>query len=443
MMEQASKDDLRALIKANPQVNGRFEFKKRLSFAIERSSLKALLEDLREDRLSLGLICSSLQNNHHSPARDTSREAVKIARRLAQVRSRAASLYSALSNGRSTCKCQAEHSVMNQLQSRAAKSNSGNGTAFSLILPLGGDNMQPAWVAAFLADMAEEELEPEQHDGTSPVEKTQKRSAVTFGPPTDQKRNSRQQAPEEKVARNICGLAREAWETRRSLRLQLFANSLTIQRTTLAADMTTFDNILAITTLEDALAQDPRQMSGRMWLTPKRQTLLAVDIASSVLQLQRTHWLCAPWSSQTIQFIVGTRAGKEAVGVFIKTDLIGTRGSNSDPAVTDPDPHVVILELSIILLELWHRKSIEAWASSLGTEARVKTSDTDSRHIAVTRWLKATHFSLPVAYLEVIEYCLSVCSGRPQYWDDEQFTQRYCQNIIMPLLQSCKVWPDG
>ncbi|KAK0623847.1 hypothetical protein B0T14DRAFT_495251 [Immersiella caudata] len=336
---------------------------------------------------------------------------------------------------------------MNQLQCRTVKSDLGNATAFSLVVPLGGNDVQPAWATAFLVDMTEEEAEQQRHDGMGTVVTPPKRPAVRFGTPTDKRAVSQQQAQKEKAVKDMCGLAAEALESQRPLRLRLFANALTIQTvaTSLPVDMTPFDKVLTVTTLGDALAQAPQQRSGCIWHTPKRQSLLAVDIASSVLQLQRTDWLCAPWSSQTIHFIIGTCAGKEKVGVFIRGDLIGSRTTNVDltGTVPDTDPHVVVLELAILLLELWHRKSIEAWASSPANGAQLNTSDIDSRHIAVIRWLRATHFSLPVPYLEVIEYCLRVYSGRPQSWDDEQFAQRYCQNIIMPLLQSSKVWPDG
>lgn len=439
---QASKDDLRALIEANPSVNGRFDFRKRLSFTIERSSLKALLEDLCEDRLSLGLICNGLKAHQESPAREISRGAVNLARRLDQARKRAIPLYAALSSGESTCKCPVQHSVMNQLQSRAAKSDSGNGTAFSLVLRLSGDNLQPAWVTAFLVDLGEEKLEPERHGSTSLVATAQKRSGVRFDHPADYNTNSWRQAPKEKVMRNMCDLAREALENRGPLQLRICVNTLTMRMASLAVGMTPFDKILTVATMEDALAQGSQPASGCRWLTPKSQTLLAVDIASTVLQLQRTGWLRAPWSSQTIQLVVGERAGKEAAAVFISKDLIGTGHVGGIDDFPDLDPRVVILELSILLLELWHCTSIETWATSLGAEAQLESSYPDSRFSAVKRWLDATYRRLTGAYLEAIENCLVIYSGRPQSWDNEKFAQRYCQNIIMPLLQSAKAWPD-
>jgi len=333
---------------------------------------------------------------------------------------------------------------MNQLQSRAARSDSGNGIPFILVLPLSGDNLQPARATAFLVDVAEEELEPERHDSTSPVAAAQKRPGVRFGSAADDDTNRRQrQTPKEKAMRNMCGLAREAWEKNGgTLRLRISVDSLTMQMTSLAVDMTPFNKISAVATMEDALAQGSHPASGCRWLTPRSQTLLAMDIASSVLQLQRTGCLCAPWSSQTIQLVIGTRAGKETAGIFISKNLIGNRHMGGIDELPDLDPRVVVLELSILLLELWHCISIKTWVSSLGAEAQLESSDPDIRFIAVRRWLDATHRKLTETYLKAIESCLSIYSGRPQSWDDEKFAQHYCQNIIMRLLQSAKVWPD-
>lgn len=51
MHGQTQRDDLAAVLAANTPRDGKFLFRERLSFTIERGSLKSLLEELREDRL--------------------------------------------------------------------------------------------------------------------------------------------------------------------------------------------------------------------------------------------------------------------------------------------------------------------------------------------------------------------------------------------------------
>src|SRR5690606_14924721 len=100
------------------------------------------------------------------------------------------------------------------------------------------------------------------------------------------------------------------------------------------------------------------------------------------------------------------------------------------------EPQVALLELSILLLEIWHQRSLNDWAS----ETKLDVGTQDSRRIAATRWLQATDKELPVNYLDAIEKCLAICSGRLRYWDDEKFQQHYCENVIKPLLESCEAW---
>jgi len=260
-------------------------------------------------------------------------------------------------------------------------------------------------------------------------------TAIRFNLPTPPASSSCRQK-----VNNLCNIAKEAWEKRELLQLELGANALTkATHEPAGANMTaSFDTITAAaTTLEALLSHDPRQVSE--WLTPKRQTILALEIASSILQFQQTHWLSSPWSSQTIRFAVLHGKKKPTVGAFIEQDLDTRRGVAPLPmASSDLEPQMAILELSILLLEIWHRRSIETWA--LETGAEVKTLGTDNRRIAAIRWLQETDEELPLDYLDAIEKCFAICSGRLRCWDDEKFQQHYCENIIIPLLRGCEPW---
>src|SRR5712664_555929 len=53
---KAEKDDLQAVIVANPQEEGGFAFMQRLEFTLERGRLKQLVEALKEENLTLETI---------------------------------------------------------------------------------------------------------------------------------------------------------------------------------------------------------------------------------------------------------------------------------------------------------------------------------------------------------------------------------------------------
>jgi len=264
---------------------------------------------------------------------------------------------------------------------------------------------------------------------TAPLRPT----AIRFNLPTPPASSSCRQK-----VNNLCHIAKEAWKKGELLQLELGASALTMATHEPAgARMTaSFDTITAAaTTLETLLSHDPRQVSE--WLTPRRQTILALEVASSILQFQQTHWLSSPWSSQTIRFAV-LHGKKPTLSAFIEQDLDTRRGLAPPMAPSGLEPQMAILELSILLLEIWHRRTIETWALETGTE--VKTLGTDNRRIAAIRWLQETYEELPLDYLDAIEKCFAICSGRLRCWDDEKFQQHYCENIIIPLLRGCEAW---
>ena len=163
-------------------------------------------------------------------------------------------------------------------------------------------------------------------------------------------------------------------------------------------------------------------------LTPKQQTILALDLASSVLQFRQTNWLIAPWNSKTIKLI------STSTGAFVEADLQPPGSQHT--ALAEPDPLSALLELAILLLEIWNHKPLEVWA--VNTNREINTPD--HRKIAATAWLQETMHRILPHYLDAIEKCLAICAGRKWEWDDGEFQKRYCENVIKPLADSCKVW---
>ena len=101
-------------------------------------------------------------------------------------------------------------------------------------------------------------------------------------------------------------------------------------------------------------------------ISPIEQTLLALNVAASVLQLRPTMWCSVPWNSTTIKFPVQAGAGARAalytpyIEQAIDPTMSGTQGGAS---LTTEAAKTTMLELAILLLEILHHKSIEAWAA--------------------------------------------------------------------------------
>ena len=234
----------------------------------------------------------------------------------------------------------------------------------------------------------------------------------------------------------MCKIAREAWSKQQLLQLELVAEMLALAGDSATAPKALNHLISDSTTLETFLASGWEHEETR--LTPRQQTLFALDIASSMLQFQQTSWFTTPWNSKTIRFLV---ADGTTVGVFIEQDLEVPKQTSTSPppGLESPVPHSALLELAILLLEIWHHKPFEMWASKARDEPQeVRTED--QRRIVATRWLQATSERLPLDYLTAVEQCLAICSGRLRHWGDDEFQRYYCENIIKPLLESCKAW---
>jgi hypothetical protein len=187
------------------------------------------------------------------------------------------------------------------------------------------------------------------------------------------------------------------------------------------------------TTLAEVLTDTAQTEDARM--SPVMQTLLALIVVSSVLQLRSTMWCSVPWKSTSIKFPTKVADGSYAavrapyVEQIINTDLIH---SFTRPADLNTDKiKTTMLELAILLLEILHHKSIETWTAKNAQES--PQTYRDRMHVA-TLWLEQSTDRLLPPHLRAVEECLVLCARSKLTWDD-RFQQLYCENIIKPLQQ--------
>ncbi|KAK8077006.1 hypothetical protein PG996_003176 [Apiospora saccharicola] len=123
-------------------------------------------------------------------------------------------------------------------------------------------------------------------------------------------------------------------------------------------------------------------------------------------------------------------------GFSTKPFIEQTRESPSE-ASTSPDPDTVLRELTILLLELWHHKTLDMWCANADG---VDITTPDGRLKAAISWLKATSERIAPYYLNAIEQCIGICCGRHRFRHDKEFLKVYCENVIIPLQESCRAW---
>ncbi|KAI1151728.1 hypothetical protein F4825DRAFT_421934 [Nemania diffusa] len=415
----ASKDDLNALLAANPLIQGRnFEFKERISFSIERGALSTLIESLREDRLSLKTIIKGMKTEREYTTKLPSRESSIISARLTRVSAYAKSLFIATCQP-CTCKCQTNHKVLLELQARIPATRTskvpglrGNfSMTFNLVFDLRG-RFEEAYVNA----------NPDDMTADTGAEST--RRLVRF---EDNNIASSENTSAQKVL-GICDLIGLHKTDGYMLSLGLARESLHLME----QQPNPRRRLLSPTSLEEVLQQGIADENAR--ISFRHRTLLALDIASSILQLQQTSWSNPPFSSKVVKLLVqeNSKTTRTLSSPFVEQVTEPSRAN-----LTHPDPQPTLLELAIILLEVWHHLTLEIWANNTAFGG---TDTPEKRHMAAIRWLQTTSDSIPIHHLRAIEQCLGLYSGRLRYWDDDEFLKMYCENIILPLLKSCEAW---
>ncbi|KAJ4251037.1 hypothetical protein NW762_011687 [Fusarium torreyae] len=417
-LPNTSKDDLKALLAANPSNGAGFNFLGRISFVIERRALKDLLEELSEGRLSLKIIIGGARSQQEFSAREPSREAKRLASVFSQVREGAKSLFAAMCHG-CTCRCTTSHTVLMQLKNRLPQKHESMSmrkrtTMFNLVFRL-DNSLQEASVKAYHNDMPMNLISQSQTSDGLEV------PSITFSPLP-----ATQYGEATKIT-DICQIAKKAKASGNILQMKLALHTLSA----IEAPLERCREFGAATDLEQILLDGYYDENARM--TPKQCTLLSLDVAAAIPQLRETDWLSLPWEKRSIKFIP-RKASRITAEPFVEQTI----GSSPPQCPSEwPNPETALLELAILLLEIWHQRTLETWANTVGL---LDLESPDMRRNLASRWLKATSSRLPLHHLEAVEQCLFICTGRDREWQDEEFLRQYCENVIKPLQENCKVW---
>jgi hypothetical protein len=235
---------------------------------------------------------------------------------------------------------------------------------------------------------------------------------------------------------NICRIIRQAQQEKQILLLRLAADGLERDEHSERSPQPEATMYNSTTSLEKFFDDTMHDEDSRM--TPKQQTMLALAVASSILQLHGTPWFVGPWTKRCFRFLI--RSAKQPE-IEINRPLVEQtmvyKDSNANDYTSTPDPKIALLELAILLLEIWHHKTLETWMAKAGMQS-VETPE--SRRIAAIRWVEMSSERLPPYHLTAIEGCLAICSGRLRTWEEHEFRKLYCENIIKPLQESCRAW---
>ncbi|KAE8416101.1 hypothetical protein BDV36DRAFT_284843 [Aspergillus pseudocaelatus] len=190
-------------------------------------------------------------------------------------------------------------------------------------------------------------------------------------------------------------------------------------------------------TLKDALfIMQNSKFTMPKW-TINQQMALSFNITSSMMQHHSTPWLATPLTSSSIRFTPDPMKFKSPPQPFI-VSAFPTKSHATSPYTTKAS----MLELGIILLEIWHMRSIDNYAS----EKALKMDDSYGTRYEIARhWLNFSDDSMLPFYLELvtryIECTFATTSATPD-WDDLTFRKSVCEHVLKPLWENCprKLW---
>ncbi|KAI1654574.1 hypothetical protein F4813DRAFT_398914 [Daldinia decipiens] len=194
------------------------------------------------------------------------------------------------------------------------------------------------------------------------------------------------------------------------------------------------------------------QLESRMPLQDKKrrhvQTIFSLvlelngDLQEALVNASRTSYepevevsaKCSTFDSRRIKFLLPKVSNAETATVRPFVEQVVKKSQAKRPnTARGPDPKPVLIELAILLLEIWNHKPLEMW---MGRDTLDSEGD---RMLAAVKWLQTSN-NLSEYHCAAIEGCLRICSSRLQDWKRDEFLVEYCENVIKPLRESCKAW---
>ncbi|KAL8832343.1 MAG: hypothetical protein Q9170_004913 [Blastenia crenularia] len=185
-----------------------------------------------------------------------------------------------------------------------------------------------------------------------------------------------------------------------------------------------------------SLEEPTSQREYSMKLNWDHRIMLAYRLASSLLQFQSTPWLEGSWKKESIYFPRNPDAGDsfDANSPFIIHDFQG----NPIPAPTSQvNAKTSLLDLGILLLEIWHQTPFEAYTKQEG----LSLDDTyGTRYGVALRWLHDTADNILPFYSDPVCRCIEgtfVSEAPMLQWTDRRFQSSICESLVKPLWDNC------
>ena len=404
------------------------------------TDIKATIQEIDDGTAALERFSRLILSNRQTIQSDSSRKAVKLAKAFRQIRTFASTLYLAITDGFRE-QCHESHETRLFLDDRVDSAadilqriGKGNSTTpvmvFDLVFTAGTPpNEQVCYetaVQVFDKDECDDNLNLPRDDLTRQDSRAETLIGLSFMP----QRSSSPLRPAIASVASICAAIKEAGGSQRRISFALVGN----QPIGTVSDDAPLSHQLQKETYDAISLKNILQAEGTP-LPWKFRMLLALRLASNLLQLLQTSWLDHAWSKNVVFFLVHPGAQAQ---VLLNRPFVRCTFGDARTASGSIEPKVALLELGILLLEIWHKMTLEK-RFSLGN---APTAYYDRMARAV-EWLDDVDEPLPDLYDQAVAHCLRVnISGDTRFldWEDTKLWKVICGDIIAPLAKICKQW---
>jgi len=425
--------EIQKIIDANKDSRcGETDFLARVSFAFAFNDINVDIEKIDAAVATLDRFFQRISCNRHLGESQPSRKATKLAKSLRRVREYADHLYVAVAHGwHSACHQQHEaklflddrlDDLLDSASSKRRRSSAPPSVHFRLIFSADVSQDKCLWHETVVHPASGNEMTAGR--AVPGMEPPARRVTVVSPLPN--------QAREQKVEaiKDICSAIEKARQDRQHLIFILteekkIAMSLPPSKAFVPCLPT------ATTTLKEVL-EDTSQTPTRNAVLPwKFRMMLALKLASSFLQLLLTPWIETYWSTAAIHFLVSqdnhNKADVSQPCLSLAFDLTPHRQNRARRTAMIREE---LLELGIVLLEIWHETTLEAQFA-----LTTPPVSHNMRRACALDWLDDVNNPLPDLYHKAVSHCVVrvMDAERIPDWDDTKLWQAICEGIIEPL----------
>ncbi len=405
------------------------------------NDIKATIQEIDDGTAALDRFSRLTLSNRQTIQSDSSRKAVKLAKAFRHIRTFASTLYLAITDGFRE-ECHDSHETRLYLEDRVdsaadilqrvGRANSANPLMiFDLVFAAGTCPKERVFYKTVVQVFDEDDYDDKFNHSLDNQHRRGSRADTLVGLSFVSQRSSSPSKPAITSIASICAAIKEAGGSQRRISFALVGKQPSIGT---ISDETSLANQLQEEPNDAISLKEILQAEGTP-LPWKFRMLLALRLASSLLQLLQTSWLDRAWSKDVVFFLA--RPGTQ-VQIFLNRPFVRCTFGGMRTASRSIEPKVALLELGILLLEIWHKTTLE---KRFGLE-KAPTAYYDRMARAV-EWLDDVDEPLPDLYDKAVAHCLRVnISGDTRFldWEDTKLWSVICGDIIAPLAKICKQW---